>query len=455
MKRVRGAQQGIHRRNLIYWLLYPYAKAFFFNYYGKVEVRGKENIPRKAPVIFAPNHQNALNDALIVLFKAPGDVVFLARADIFKKRFLAFFLNSLKILPVFRQRDGAAELGKNADIFDISVDVLKSKHYLCVMPEGSHGDKRRLRTLVKGIFRIAFSAQEEAGTTPFVKIVPVGLDFGDYVKQNASLFINFGKPIEISEYWEEYQENTARAINAVRSRLSDELRPLMIDIQNEEHYEAIYALKGIFNKPMREQMGISGSRLSDRFRADKELINRVEALLQEESGPAGALMEKVMRYDGGVKKLNIRDWVVERKGIGPVRTVLRTLGLILTFPFFLYGLVNNAIAYFLPVYLVRNIKDLQFHASVKLGLGLLVLFPLTYLLQSIPVGLLTGSWWIWAAYLVSLLPLGRFALWWYGRWKKTMRGAWFHRQLRRGSSDTQELAELRKEIIEETSRLIQ
>ena len=166
-------------------------------------------------------------------------------------------------------------------------------------------------------------------------------------------------------------------------------------------------------------------------------------------------MEKVMRYDGGVKKMNIRDWVVERKGIGPVRTFLRTLGLILTFPFFLYGLVNNAIAYFLPVYLVRNIKDLQFHASVKLGLGLLVLFPLTYLLQSIPVGLLTGSWWIWAAYLVSLLPLGRFALWWYGRWKKTMRGAWFHRQLRRGKPDAQELVGLRKDIIEETSRLIQ
>ena len=71
-KRVRGARQGIHRRNLIYHLLYPYARAFFFQYYGKVEVRGKENIPRKAPVIFAPNHQNALNDALIVLFAAPS-----------------------------------------------------------------------------------------------------------------------------------------------------------------------------------------------------------------------------------------------------------------------------------------------------------------------------------------------------------------------------------------------
>ena len=141
-------------------------------------------------------------DALIVLFSAPGDVVFLARADIFNKRLLAFFLNSLKMLPVFRQRDGAAELGKNQEIFDISVDVLKNKHYLCVMPEGNHGHQRKLRTLVKGIFRIAFKAQEEYGNKPFVKIVPVGLDFGDYVKQNQTLFIKYGKPIEMSEYWE-------------------------------------------------------------------------------------------------------------------------------------------------------------------------------------------------------------------------------------------------------------
>ncbi len=309
---------------------------------------GLENIPSNEPVIFAPNHQNALMDALIVLFSAPGDVVFLARADIFNKRFLAFLLNSLKILPVFRQRDGASELGKNVDIFDISVNVLKNRHYLCVMPEGNHGHQRKLRPLVKGIFRIAFQAQEKEGSEPFVKIIPVGLDFGDYVKQNASLYINYGKPIEVSEYWEQFQENSARAINALKSRLGEELSPLMIDIQNEEHYEAIYVLKGIFNKAMRNELGITGTRLSDRFKADKELIRRVESLMENKAGSSGdeedkktteeidALMARVSLYDAGVKKLKIRDWVVEERGIGPVRTALRYLGLLFTFPFSLW-----------------------------------------------------------------------------------------------------------------------
>jgi 1-acyl-sn-glycerol-3-phosphate acyltransferase len=476
--RVRGAQRSIHRRNLIYQLIYPYTRTFFFHYYGKVEVRGTENIPRKAPVIFAPNHQNALMDALIVLFSAPGDVVFLARADIFNKQLLAYILNSLKVLPVFRQRDGASELGKNVDIFDISVNVLKNKHYLCVMPEGNHGDQRKLRTIVKGIFRIAFQAQEVAESDPFVKIVPVGLDFGDYVKQNTTLFINYGKPIEISEYWKQYQENNARAINALKARLGDELGPMMIDIQNEEHYEGIYALKGIYNQNMRAEMGIPGSKLSDRFKADKELIARLEAIDAEAttaevntaeaaSGEAAGeeagqghkdklapLMKKVLQYEEEVKKMNIRDWVVAEKGYSMARTFWRYLYLLLMAPFFLYGLINNAIAYFLPVRLVRNIKDLQFHASVKAGLGILVFFPLTYALQTLLVGLLTGPWWIWAAYLVSLFPMGKLSLWWYVRWKKTRRGAWFRRQLRRHREEAWGLVELRIEIIEETEALL-
>jgi len=453
-EQVRGAHQRIHIRNFIYHIIYPYTRIFFFHYYGRVEVRGTENIPRNQPVIFAPNHQNALMDALIVLFSAPGDVVFLARADIFNKKFLAFLLNSLKILPVFRQRDGASELGKNVDIFDISVNVLKNRHYLCIMPEGSHGDQRKLRTIVKGIFRIALQAQEEAGSEPFVKIVPVGLDFGDYVKQNASLFVNYGKPIEVSEYWEQFQENSARAINAMKTRLAEELSPLMIDIQNEEYYDAIYILKGIFNGSMRREMGITGRKLSDRFKADKEFIARIERVIENKPGKVAPLMEKVLQYDQLVKDLHIRDWVVGRRGYGAVRTMWWCAGLLITAPLFLYGFINNAIPFFLPVRLVRKIKDLQFHASVKAGLGILVLFPLFHLLQTLLVGIFTGPWWIWVAYMFSLFPAGKFALWWFGRLKKTFRGRQFRIKVKRSRPEALQLVGLRKVIKEETALLV-
>ena len=64
--------------------------------------------------------------------------------------------------------------------------------------------------------------------------------------------------------------------------------------------------------------------------------------------------------------------------------------LILTLPLFLFGFVTNGISYFLPVRMVRNIKDLQFHASVKFPIAILFSFPVFYLLQTLLVGFLTG-----------------------------------------------------------------
>ncbi len=453
-KRVRGAQRSIHRRNLVYHTIYPYTRQVFFHYYGKVEFSGVENIPRGEPVIFAPNHQNALMDALIILFSAPQDVVFLARADIFNKPLLAWFLNSLKILPVFRQRDGAAELAKNQEIFDISVSVLQHRHYLCVMPEGNHGHQRRLRAFGKGIFRIAFAAQKDYGEKPFVKIVPVGLDFGDYVKQHASLYVNYGKPIELSDYWAEFEENGPRGMNQVKKRLIDDLKPLMIHIESEEYYEAIHGVREIYNPRMREMLGIEGTKLSDRFRADKEMIDRLHAAIETSEAKVKEWSQKVETYLKGVEEMRIRDWVVREKGYNAARTLWRYLTLLVTFPFFLYGLVNNAVPYFLPVYLVRNIKDRQFHASVKAGLGMLFIFPFFYALQTLLVGIFTGPWWIWLAYLVTLGPAGKAALYWYFRWKKTVRGSWFRRQLRRGKPGAQELLELRREILTLTDQLV-
>jgi 1-acyl-sn-glycerol-3-phosphate acyltransferase len=453
--KVTGASKGVHKRNFFYYMIYPYVKAFFFKFYGKVEVHGLENIPRNEPVIMAPNHQAALMDALILLFSAPQDIVFLARADIFNNRALAFFLNSMKMLPVFRQRDGASELGKNVDIFDISVDVLLNRHYLCVMPEGNHGSQRRLRTIVKGIFRIGIKAQEKYKDKPFVKIQPVGFDVGHYVKQNQPLLIQYGKPIELSEYWEQYQENNARGINAMKARLREEMLPLMINIESDEFYECIMDLKAIFNADMRELMGITGEKHIDRFKADKELISRLYVVIEKDPEPLRELAKKVERYVSGMKEQRVRDWVVRDHGYPLARSLWRYLTLILTFPVFLAGFIPNALPYLLPGHLVRNVKDRQFHSSLKAGLGFLLLFPLVYFLETLAFALISGlPWWTWIAFIVVLLPLGRVALTWYLRWKKTVHGAWFGHKLRRCKPEASALVELRKEIIDDCTQLI-
>jgi 1-acyl-sn-glycerol-3-phosphate acyltransferase len=106
---------------------------------------GLEKIPADTPVLFAPNHQNALMDALAVLFAARKPVGFLARADIFKKPAIAKTLNLLKILPIYRIRDGVELLGRNQEVFDNTIEVLNSNTPICILPEGNHEGKKQLR----------------------------------------------------------------------------------------------------------------------------------------------------------------------------------------------------------------------------------------------------------------------------------------------------------------------
>ncbi|MBS1232106.1 MAG: putative 1-acylglycerol-3-phosphate O-acyltransferase, partial [Bacteroidetes bacterium] len=156
------------------YALFKQAVAFWHDnvFYRKIIVRGAENINPDEHLIFAPNHQNALMDALAVLFTHKGQPVFLARADIFRSKPIAAFLYFIKILPVYRIRDGFSTLKSNDEIFQKTIDVLKNKNGLVILPEGDHEGFRRLRQLKKGICRVAFQADEATGFNLKIKIIP-------------------------------------------------------------------------------------------------------------------------------------------------------------------------------------------------------------------------------------------------------------------------------------------
>ena len=202
-----------------------YCSIFHRIFYRTIQVKFRERIPKGVPVIFAPNHQNALMDALGPLFTSGHDLVFVARADLFKNAFLAGILHLFKMYPIYRIRDGVGEMSKNEEIFQKAIDVLdRGKCPFVIMPEGNHGDKRRLRPLVKGIFRIAFRAQEKYEDREGVQIVPVGIDYSHYSNFRSRMLIVYGHPVSVGKYYQHYREDPAKGINIFRDVLSDEMR---------------------------------------------------------------------------------------------------------------------------------------------------------------------------------------------------------------------------------------
>ncbi|MBR5184038.1 MAG: 1-acyl-sn-glycerol-3-phosphate acyltransferase, partial [Bacteroidales bacterium] len=109
----RKKEKKIQDYSRAYAFLRHYVDAVLKLSYKRIRYTGLENIPQDGAVIYAPNHANALMDALIILAMDPKPKVFVARADIFKNPALAKIFKFLKIMPIMRMRDGINEVKKN------------------------------------------------------------------------------------------------------------------------------------------------------------------------------------------------------------------------------------------------------------------------------------------------------------------------------------------------------
>jgi 1-acyl-sn-glycerol-3-phosphate acyltransferase len=437
-----------------YYLFFWYEIFCARIFYRKIMVVNKDRIPRNKPMIFAMNHQNAVMDALVVLNGYRRNILFLARGDAFKNPFILRLLTLFKMLPIYRMRDGIGELGKNEEIFQITTDVLSRKRCpVGLMPEGNHGNKRMLRPLVKGVFRIAFRAQEEYGEKDGVQIVPVGLDYEKYTNFRTKLFVNFGEPIPVNQYFKAYQEDSPRAINAIRDKLSEELSKYMIDIRSQEFYDMYMNLRIMYNRSMRKRLNIQGKDLYSRFRADKEMIMILRKIEEDDREKIRPLSDKVTKYIDGLMQMGFRDWLFTRNKYSCLLLLPLSLGMLIGFPVFLYGLINNIVPYQLPLLLTKKFKDPQFHSTVKFIAGLAI-FPIWYLILFVLAWIFVEPGWIKWIYLVSLLPAGLFAHTWF-IWFKKLRSMWKYSLLTSlKNKRIAELKTLRSEIISEVDTIM-
>jgi 1-acyl-sn-glycerol-3-phosphate acyltransferase len=443
MKRTSKIGEWSLGYNILRWGINP----AFNLYYKKISVINRHKIKVDGPFIFAPNHQGTLMDPLAVIFGFKTQIVFLARADIFKKPLIAKILHFIRILPAYRSRDGRDNLLKNDEIFDLTVQILhNNKTPLCLFPEGSHGNKRRLRQLVKGMFRIAFQTQEEYGSKPFVKIIPIGIDYGHYQKFRSTQLVVAGDPIEVCEFWQEYTENPAVAINMLRDKLSEEMRKLMIDIQIEEYYDLYMGLRSIYNTNMCKRIGLEKKRLYNQFQADKRMIGTLDNCLQQNQPEIEALNQIFIEYTALRKQLNYREWVSEKTGYSIIGNIAALLFSIPAIPIFLLGLFNNWPHFFIPPWKFKNIKDPQFFSTAKWVMGFFM-FPLYFIPLALLALIFLPFWWLKVLYIVTFIPSGIFALGYRNFVVKSIARIRYSFKIQRKDQSTIRLREFHEQII--------
>lgn len=401
------------------WRLLSYYIFFLMRlFYRKITVEGKENIPPKGPIIFAPNHQNALMDPLAILYAARRQTVFLARADIFKIPILRNLFFWLKIIPIFRIRDGKENLGNNEASFNVAVEVLENNRSVCIFPEAAHTNQRSLLPLKKGVPRLAFLAEEKNNFKLGVKVIPVGIYFDDYEHMRSSLHVRFGQPLDVGRFEDAYEKNPQRAMHVFRNNLTEKLSDIALDIKVKEYYDVFYTVSEIFAEPLEKEAHRILSGQVQRFAWQKKMVAALEAKLSEDPDFMSQFRSKVLLFLRLLKTNKIK-WEFLKLPV-PVFSRLWLDGflLLITLPVFIYGLVNNILFYGSVKMLVQKIKDHQFHSSIKFVWGLAA-SPLFYLLQSVLFFALSGNLPLSLAYLVSLPFSGFLARIWIAKFRKT------------------------------------
>lgn len=405
--------------SLTYCILKQYIRFVDWMIHKEIRVVGRCNIPKNKPIVFAPNHQNALSDAMAILINTNLQPVWLARADLFRKGFISRVLRFLKVMPVYRMRDGKENLSKNDVIFERSIEVLKNKGVLALYPEAAHTGKRQMIAHKKAIPKIVFMAEEASENNLDIHIIPTGIYYSSYWKFNRSLLINFGTPIRVNDYLEAYGENPAATILCLRQKIHDAIDELVINIRSKKYYNSFENIRAIYGTRFLNRQNKINS-LTQQFHSDRTLMAQMDVLANREPETIEVIISHTNHYLKLLKKYKLKNWLVENPGHNLLMVPALKIILLLGFPLFLFGFIFNALPFFATDIITRkNIKDHAFWSTVFLVSGILF-FPVVYALELWAISPLLPGIGLKLLFLFCLPLSGKIAFLWYTSFLKLL-----------------------------------
>jgi 1-acyl-sn-glycerol-3-phosphate acyltransferase len=439
---------------------YPYLflknfVAFWHNhvFYNRIIIQNQECIPENAHLIFTGNHQNALMDALVFLFGVKGRLVFMARSDIFKNPFVGAMLYFLRMLPIFRIKDGFSAVKKNDKIFLKTIDVIKKKIGLVIMAEGNHGAERRLRPLKKGFARIAFQTEEANDFKLDMQVVPVGIDYSSYDNFRSELLVNFGHPIPVSDYYDAYKEAPAIAINKIKEQLANSLIPLMVQIKSEKHYALYNELREIYKEEMAKKMGFPSAKQPYKLQTDQELIRLLEHFEKDHPEEMDAFQDIIVRYNDSIQKEGLSYAIARKNPHSGFRLFGELLLFVVASPIFILGWILNYIPFGLSIFIGLKMEDPQFKSSVKFVISMLF-WPLFHFLETLLVWLFFKDWTITLGFFIAMPILGIMARAYWVAFKQFLKTWRWSRLKRQNLGVYQSIMNDQQEILSKTTAIV-
>src|SRR2546421_3148856 len=156
----RAREKGV---NLLVYLVIRALFQPFFHIYFRMARIGREHIPQEGPVIIAANHRSFL-DPFVIGTMARRPMYYVAKEELFRKRWMSWILNALGAFPV---RRGAGD----EDSIATAKSILARGDIVLIFPEGTRTRPGSLGKPKRGVGRLAL----ESGA-PVVPVAVIGTE---------------------------------------------------------------------------------------------------------------------------------------------------------------------------------------------------------------------------------------------------------------------------------------
>ena len=371
-------------------------------YFPFTTFRNRKALDFKGPGIIISNHPNTMVDPLNVVSRTPRQSFFLANASMFKNPVIGYILRHLYCIPIMRPgKDQGVKKVNNSKSFAASFEHLHRGGIIFIAPEGGSELERRLRPFKTGTARIALGAEAAKNFALNLHIYPVGLTYEQPTHCGSRLYMEAGAPIRVADWREAYEKDKIEAAKDLTEYLEQQNKQLLIHTDDREQDRLLYRLERI----LQHDHLLS---VAEHYDRTQRLLGKLKALAKEQPTVYQEIKATAANYREQLKKIKQTDRGISRKD-----KTLWTLPVLLGWPVWLYGRLNNFLPYELPRLLERKVQlYIGYRSTVKILAGAIT-FPFFYWLQYQLAQWLLGAplagW-----YLLSL-PVSGLLAWVYAR----------------------------------------
>ena len=324
-------------------VVHDFVRFLLGGYFRRIEVFHADRIP-SGPVLFAANHPGSVTDAFIVGTAVPRRVHFLATAQLFRLKPLAWLLHRCGIIPLNRRQDDPAAMRSVADSFAAAFEVLERGEAIVIFPEGVTYDDAQLKSLKSGAARLALELEHRHAGQLGLQIVPIGLTYSAKERYRSEVLVYFGEPIPVAGFLPQYTARRKECISGLTAKIERRMQAVLVHLPQSERAHTVAVVKRLYFQRLRLGNRVivePVSALTEELILTQTIIAAVDFAHREMPAQVAAFLARHQRYENILRQLQLSDAAVEEMAAHRHATTTRAFGLgalaLLVFPVALVG----------------------------------------------------------------------------------------------------------------------